>query len=37
MNFIIGSMFFSAVVWVIIGHSMYKAPSDKELWGTDLD
>ena len=37
MNFIIGYLIFSAAVWVLIGHAMYNAPSDWELWSTDLD
>lgn len=37
MNLIIGILLFASVMWIVIGNSIYHAPTDKELWGSELE
>ena len=37
MNLITGILLFASVMWLVIGNSIYHAPTDKELWGSELE
>ena len=37
MNLITRILLFASVMWIVIGNSIYHAPTDKELWGSELE